>query len=101
RHAVDLLDRLRVELRRAADRVQVHGAVLLERRQRLRAHAALADHRADTVALDDLALVQLLPDAGRRAGGGDAPAVALFHDHRTAVIEGRAAQIDRRLVLHQ
>ena len=27
--------------------------------------------------------------------------VALLHDDRTAVIEHRAAQIDRRLVLHQ
>ena len=75
--------------------------MLLERRQRLRAHAALADHRADAVALDDVALIRLLADAGRRTGGGHAPAVAFLHDDRTAVIEHRAAQIDRRLVLHQ
>src|SRR5690349_18468209 len=41
RDAVDLLDRARVELRRAADGVQIHGAVILHRGQRLRAHAAL------------------------------------------------------------
>ena len=29
------------------------------------------------------------------------PLAAFLHDHRTAVIEDRAAQIDRRLVLHQ
>ena len=66
-----LLDRARVELRGAADRVQVDGAVLLQRRERLRAHAALADDRAHAVALDDLALIRLLADARRRSGGGD------------------------------
>ena len=96
-----LLDGARVELRRAADGVQVDRAVFLERRQRLRAHAALADHRADAVPLDDLALIRLLANAGRRTGGRDAPAVAFLHDDRAAVIEHRAAQIDRRLVLHQ
>ena len=47
--AQHFLDRARVILRRAADAVQVHRAGLLQRRQRLRAHAALADHRAHAV----------------------------------------------------
>ena len=91
----------RVELRGAADGVQIHRAVLLERRERLRAHAALADHRAHAVALDDLALIRLLANARRRTGGGDAPRLAFLHDDRTAVIQDRAVQIDRRRVLHQ
>ena len=70
------VDRPRVELRRAADRVQVDGAVLLQRGERLRAHAALADHRAHAVALDDLALIRLFANARRRTGGGDAPALS-------------------------
>jgi len=40
--------------------------VFLEPRERLRAHAALADDGADAVALDDLGLVRLFADAGRR-----------------------------------
>ena len=101
RYAVDALDRARVELRRAADGVQIHRAVLLHRGQRLRAHAALADDRAHAVAPDDLALIRLFADARRRTGGRHPPDLAFLHDHRTAVIQDRATQIDRRIVLHQ
>src|SRR3954470_9065570 len=97
RHAVHRLYRARVELRRAADGVEVHGALLFHRGERFRAHAALADHHADAVALDDLTLVRLLAHARRRPGGGHPPAVPFFHDHRTTVIQARAAQIDWRL----
>ena len=74
RHAGHALDAARVELRRAADGVEIDGAGLLQPGQRLRAHAALADDRAHAVALDDVGLVRLLADARRRAGGGHAPA---------------------------
>src|SRR6185503_9253986 len=89
RDAVDALDRPRVELRGAADGVEIDRAVLLQGRQRFRAHAAFADHRADAVALDDFRLVWLLTDARRRPGGRDAPALALLHDDRAAMIEDR------------
>ena len=75
--------------------------MFFQRGQRLRAHPALADDRAHAVPLDDLSLIRLLANAGRRARGRDAPALALFHDHRTAVIQHGPVQIDRRLVLHQ
>ena len=80
----------RVELRRAADGVQVDRAALLQRRQRLRAHAALADHRAHAVTPDDVGLVRLLADARRRAGRRHRPAVAVLQHHRAAVVEHRA-----------
>src|SRR5438445_9817857 len=101
RHAVDAGDRPRVELRRAADRVQVYGPVFLQRGERLRAHAAFTDDGTDAVPLDDLALIRLLPNAGRRPRGSDAPALALLHGDGTAMVENAAAQVDRRRVLHQ
>src|SRR5581483_8130230 len=101
RHVVDLLDRTRVELRRAANGIQIDRAEVFHRGERLRAHAAFADDGADAVPLDDLALIWFLANARRRAGGVDAPAVTLLHRDRTAVIEHRPAEVDRRLVLHE
>src|SRR2546426_10358485 len=67
-YAVHLRDRARVELRGAADGVEVDSAVLLHRRKRLRPHAALADDAAHAVALDDLTLIGLLANARRWTG---------------------------------
>src|SRR5262249_20065948 len=53
RNAVDARDGARVELRRSADRVQVHAAMLLEGGERFASHPALADDRAHPVPLDD------------------------------------------------
>src|SRR5205814_7039041 len=69
--------------------------------ERLRAHSAFADDRADTVSPDDLALIRLFADARRRSRGVDLPTVTVFHGHGTAVIQDRAAQVDRWLVRHQ
>ena len=52
---------------------EIDRAVLFQRRERLGAHAALADHRPHAVALDDLALIRLFANARRRPRGGDAP----------------------------
>src|SRR4029078_7618480 len=49
RDAIHFPDRARVELRRAADGVQVDGAMFLQCGQRLRAHAAFADHGTHAV----------------------------------------------------
>ena len=99
RHPVHPLDAAGVELRRSADPVEVDRAVLLQPGQGLGTHSALADHRADAVAADDVGLVGLLADAGGRSGRGDRPGavVELLH-HRTAVVDQAASQIDRRLV---
>ena len=82
-------------------RVQIHGAEFLQRGQRFRAHAALADHRAHAVFLDDVGLIRLFANAGGGAGGLDHPLVALLQHHRTAVVEHRAVHVDRRRILHQ
>src|SRR5471032_2161351 len=90
RDVVYPFDGASVELRRAADGVQIDGAVFLEARERLRAHAALADDDADAVALDDLGLIRLFANADRRPRSRHAPTAAagafFLHDHRTAVI---------------
>src|SRR5262249_12921714 len=65
-----------------------------------RAHPAFADHGAHAVTFDDLALIRLFADAGGRTGGGDS-VIAVFQHNRAAVIERRALQADRRLILHQ
>src|SRR5438128_12032249 len=101
RDSVDTFDRSRVELRGAADRIEIHGAMPLERRERLRAHAALPDYGADAISTDDVGLIRLLADARRRARGGHAPAAALLRDNRAAVIQDGAAEVDWWIVLHQ
>ena len=81
----------RVELRGAADGVEVDRAALLQRGERLRAHAALADDGAHAVAADHVGLVGLLANAGGRARRHDLPPVAFLQHDRTAVVEDRAA----------
>src|SRR5262249_31109127 len=83
-----------------ADSVQIDRAVLLHRGQSLSTHPAFADHSAHAVAFDDLALIRFFADAGGRAGGGD-PVIAVFQHDGAAVVERRALQADRRLILHQ
>src|SRR5207244_3409828 len=80
-----------------ADGVEVDGAILLARRQRLLAHTALADDAADLVVADHLVLVRLLTRGGRRPGGLAHPLIAFFHHDRTAVIDDLPFQVDGRL----
>ena len=95
----------RVVLCGAADGVQVHGAEFLERGEGPLAHAAFAHHPADAVALDDVRFVGFFADAGGRSGSGSAPADVgwrpFLHHHGAAVIENRAAQVARSVVVEQ
>src|SRR5688572_12067240 len=99
RYVIGALDAPRVELRSAADRVQVHGAGLLEPLQRLRPHTALPHNRAYAVTAKNLGLIRFLADARRRTGRGDFPSIAFLLDDGTAVIQDRSVQIDGWLVL--
>src|SRR5689334_8094437 len=91
-----------VKLCSSADSVEVHGAMLLEASQRLARHTALADHRAHAELADDVGLVRLLANAGRRAGRGHLPAaVGLLGDYRTAVVDHAAVEIDWRIVARE
>src|SRR5205823_2240710 len=94
--AVDALDRRGADLGGAADGVQVHGAVLLARGERLLAHAALADHAADLVVADHLVLIRLLARRRRRPRRLAHPLVALFHHDRAAVVNDLSFEIDGR-----
>ena len=90
----------RVELRRAANRVQYYRAVLLQRRERLGAHAAFTDDRAHAVTLDDLALIR----SSRMLVVG--PAAVTRQPPPSFTTTGpqdthRPAQVHGRLVLHQ
>src|SRR4051794_6711118 len=95
--AVDAFDRCGTNLRGAADRVEGDGAVLLARRQRLLPHPALADDAADTVVAHDLPLWRLRAWRGRRPRRFANPLLALFHHHRSAVINDLPREVDRRL----
>jgi hypothetical protein len=68
RHAVHPFDAARVELRGAADRVQVDGAVLLQRRPASSAPCRPCRSRRARRSADDVGLVGLLADAGGGAG---------------------------------
>ena len=57
-----LFDALSQHLRRTTDRVQIHAAEFLARRERFFAHAALADDAADAKVADDLRLIRLFAD---------------------------------------
>src|SRR5206468_818740 len=72
------------------DGVQVDAAVLLARLERLRSHAALADHRPDAETLDDVGLVRLLADRCGRAGRDDAIGAVLLQDDRATVVDHAA-----------
>src|SRR6185369_12959870 len=85
--AVDAFDRRGADLGGAADGVEIDGAVLLAGGERFLAHAAFSDHAADVVIADDLVLVRLFTRRRGRAGGLADPLLALFHHHRTAVID--------------
>src|SRR5262245_37415998 len=102
RHAVHPFNTPCVELRSPADSVEIHRPVLLEPREGLRSHPALANHRAYSVLADDVGLIRLLANARRWSGRGDLPAaVLLLRDNRAAVINHAAAEIDRRRVARE
>src|SRR5688572_22296299 len=102
RHAVDPVDTSRVKLCSATDSVEVDGAVLFEASQRLAAHSALADYRANAVLANDVGLIWFLTNAGRRASGRHFPAaVGLFRYDRPTVINDAAAQIHWRRMARQ
>jgi hypothetical protein len=101
RYTIGSLDAPRVELSGPADRIQIHGAIFFESLQRLRAHAALADHCAHAVLAKDLRLIRLFPDARRRSRCRHGPAVSLFFNDRAAVIKDRASEIHWGVMLHQ
>src|SRR5581483_3567372 len=87
RHARDLFG---IELGRAPDGVEIDRADLLETLQGLFAHAALADDGAHAELAQDVRLIRLLTNAGRRPGGLDVPVAILVLKHDgAAVIEDR------------
>src|SRR5687768_13817496 len=90
RYVVGALDAARIELRSAADRVQVYRAGLLEPLQRLRTHTALPHNRAYAVTAKNLGLIRFLADARRRTGRRDFPSVAFLFDDGAAVIQDRS-----------
>src|SRR5271170_5931855 len=100
-HAQHLFHRARVELRRAADGIQIHRAGFLQGRERLWTHAALADHGAHSVLLDNGDLVWLLADAGSWTRGLHHPAVALLQHYGAAMVEDGTMHVYRWRVLHQ
>ena len=100
--AFHLLDAVGIVLGRAADGVQVDGAVLLQGGQGLGAHAAFADDRPDAEFADDVRLVGLLADAGGGAGRLDLPlALFVLQHHRAAVVDHAPVQVHRRVVVDQ
>jgi len=66
-------DLFRIELRCAADGIEVDRADLLQAGQRLFAHAAFADDGPHAELPQNIRLIRLFPDTGGRAGGFDMP----------------------------
>ena len=81
-------------LRRAADGVQIHASVFRTAPERLRPHAALADHAPHTELFHDVRLIRLLANGSRRPRRGHFPfARVILHHHRAAMINDAALQI--------
>ena len=84
----DALDALGEHLRGTADGVEINAAVFFASLQGFVAHAALANHAAQTKIANHLPLVGLLANGSGGTGGGAFP-IPLFvlDDDRPAVIK--------------
>src|SRR4029078_13151675 len=92
RHTGDAIDAAGIELRRAADTVQVNTSGFLQTGECFRTHSALPDHDTDTISLQDLRLVRLFANARCRPAGSHLPlSLRILHDHRATVIKNRPA----------